>query len=156
MKKGVLYLANLEKCPTHQSPLKMGKVEDFTVVWCGDCVEQCPILEYIARCCTKINLRFVDRDVDSELASHLSVCGGNRVPIVLFLSEDFVECARYGDRTLARYRRMAYEQLGGAAPRPLTSPQVVLAEVAEDWLREIERVHLMLRLSPRLRQRHGD
>lgn len=39
MKKGVLYLANLEKCPTHQSPLKMGKVEDFTVVWCGDCVE---------------------------------------------------------------------------------------------------------------------
>jgi hypothetical protein len=28
--------------------------------------------------------------------------------------------------------------------------------VVDDWLREFERVQLMLRLSPRLRQKHGD
>jgi hypothetical protein len=31
-----------------------------------------------------------------------------------------------------------------------------LAEATIDWLREVERVQLMLRLSPRLRARHGD
>lgn len=123
--------------------------------WCGDCVGQCPILEHFARVCPKIHMRFVDRDADAELAAELRVCGGGRVPVVVFLSEDFAECGRYGDRTLSRYRAMAEEQLGAACSTGIASAEA-LAQTADDWLREFERTQLMLRLSPRLRERHGD
>lgn len=124
--------------------------------WCGDCVGQCPIFQHFANACPKINLRFVDRDADPAFASELQICGGARVPVVVLLSEDFFECGRYGDRTLNRYREIAQEQLGAAYPTgPVPSAQA-LNEVANDWLREFERVQLMLRLSPRLRQKHGD
>lgn len=39
MEEHTIKLGGLERCPTHQSPLKMGKVEDFTIVWCSDCVK---------------------------------------------------------------------------------------------------------------------
>ena len=32
----------------------------------------------------------------------------------------------------------------------------LLVQVTQDWLNEFERVQWLLRLSPRLRQRHGD
>jgi len=124
--------------------------------WCGDCVSQCPILEHFARACPKIHLRFVDRDADPSFTEGLQICGGRRVPVVLFLSEDFAECARYGDRTLSRYRTMAGELTGAACPTGLMNSGDALAETAEDWLREFERVQLMLRVSARLRQKHGD
>ncbi len=127
----------------------------LTGAWCGDCVNQCPILEHFARACPKINLRFVDRDDAAEVAAALRICGGNRVPIVVFLSEDFAECGRYGDRTLSKYRQMAAELGGAACPTGLagTSPA---DEAAGEWLNEIERIQLMLRVSPRLRERHRD
>lgn len=121
--------------------------------WCGDCVGQCPLLEHFARACSKIKLRFVDRDAHPDVAEELRVCGGARVPVVVFLSEDFAECARYGDRTLSRYRALA-SQLDGAACSTGLLTSSSLNEVAEDWLREFERVQLMLRVSPRLRQKH--
>jgi len=123
--------------------------------WCGDCVNQCPILEHFARACPRINLRFVDRDEGAALAAELKICGGNRVPVVLFLAEDFAECGRYGDRTLSKYRQMAAELSGAACPTGIagTSP---MEQVAQEWLNEIERIQLMLRVSPRLRERHGD
>lgn len=123
--------------------------------WCGDCVGQCPILEQIARGCPRINLRFLDRDKHPAVAEELKVCGGARVPVVVFLSEDFAECARYGDRTLSRYRAMAAE-LGGAACSTGIQSAASLNQVADDWLREFERVQLMLRVSPRLRKIYGD
>lgn len=127
----------------------------LTGAWCGDCVSQCPILEHFARACPRISLRFVDRDDAAEIAASLRVCGGNRVPVVVFLSEDFAECGRYGDRTLSKYRQMAAELGGAACPTAIagTSP---VDEVAREWLNEIERIQLMLRISPRLRERHGD
>jgi len=124
--------------------------------WCGDCVNQCPILERFARACPKIHLRFLDRDADPGIANELQLCGGRRVPVVVFLSEDFAECARYGDRTLSRYRTMAAGLTGAACPTGLLPSGEAMAETADDWLREFERVQLMLRMSPRLRQKHGD
>jgi hypothetical protein len=124
--------------------------------WCGDCAIQCPIFEHFARACSKIRLRFIDRDADEALASELRICGGARVPTVVLLSEDFTECVRYGDRTLSRYRAMANEQLGLAGPGSPASPIDALTQIADEWLREFERVQLMLRLSPRLRERHAD
>lgn len=125
--------------------------------WCGDCVNQCPIFDHIAAASPKIQIRYFDRDADSDLASAISICGGHRVPTVVFLSEDNFFCGVYGDRTLAKYRQMAATQLGAACPTGIGAPEQSLQQqVIAEWINEIERVQLMLRLSARLRQKHGD
>ncbi len=125
--------------------------------WCGDCVNQCPIFAHFAAAAPSLDLRFLDRDARPEIAAHLKVCGGQRVPTVAFFSEDFAPILFYGDRTLSAYRSAAAAQMGdscasGAAPLPAD----VTAAVIADWLGQFERVHLILRLSARLRQLHGD
>ena len=125
--------------------------------WCGDCVSQGPILQRIAEAAPQVGLRLADRDEEAALQDALALNAGRRIPVVLFLSEDFQECGRYGDRTLAVYRRMAHERLGDACPTGILPPGPDhLADLTADWLREVERVQLMLRLSPRLRAVHGD
>lgn len=125
--------------------------------WCGDCVNQCPIFDHFARQNDKIVVRYFDRDDHQDLAERLSICGGQRVPAVLFLSEDYFPCGQYGDRTLAKYRQMASEQLGAACPTGLVPPEEgLLSSVIQDWLNEFERIQLMLRTSGRLRKLHGD
>lgn len=131
------------------------KVLCLAGAWCGDCAGQCPIFARFAEATSKIDLRFIDRDDHAATAEEFRLCGGGRVPVVVFLSEDFQECARYGDRTISRYRTLA-AQLGGAACSTGIVPADAMAETISDWLREFERVQLMLRVSPRLRQRHGD
>ncbi len=125
--------------------------------WCGDCANQCPILQRIAEQSPRIDLRFIDQETNPDLTEALRINGGRRVPVVVFLSEDFAECARYGDRVLAFYRQMAKDQLGPACPVGVVPPgEDLLREAVSDWVDEFERVHLMLRLSPRLREKHGD
>ena len=63
-----------------------------------------------------IDLRFLDRDIKPEVREELSINGGHRVPVVVFLSEDGFEVSRYGERTLSTYRRMAAEYLGPSCP----------------------------------------
>ncbi|MCC6239906.1 MAG: thioredoxin family protein [Phycisphaerales bacterium] len=127
-------------------------------VWCGDCVLQVPLIQKIAEANPdKIHCRILDRDLHRDLSAGLKICGGDRVPVVLLLAEDFELCAITGDRTLSRYRAMAAQQLGPACPLILTPPsEDELRVTLQDWLNEIERVHLMLRLSGRLRVKHGD
>lgn len=125
--------------------------------WCGDCVSQGPVLQRMAEAGPMVGLRFADRDEEAAVQDALALNGGRRIPVVVFLSEDFEECGRYGDRTLAVYRRMSHERLGAACPTGILPPGPDhLAELTADWLREIERLQLMLRLSPRLRAVHGD
>lgn len=127
-------------------------------IWCGDCVQQCPLIARIAEACPKkIYLRLVDRDQHRDLAEQFRLNGGDRVPVVLFLSEDFEFCSAYGDRTLNRYRAFAKKYLGPACPTGITGPDTdELTATMSDWVAEIERVQLMLRISPRLRQKHND
>lgn len=126
--------------------------------WCGDCVQQCPMFDAIARANPgQIDLRFVDRDHHKSLSDQLRICGGNRVPVVLFLNEDFDFVALAGDRTLARYRALASRLLGASCPLPgAPVPADEIAATLQDWINEFERVGLLLRLSPKLRARHGD
>src|SRR5258705_10213923 len=82
-------------------------------IWCGDCVQQCPLLQKIAESNPgRIDLRLVDRDVHRDLSQQLRINGGDRVPVVLFLAEDNELCGIFGDRTLNRYRALAVRQLG--------------------------------------------
>jgi len=125
--------------------------------WCGDCVLQGPILQRLAEASPRLGLRFLDRDDHADLQQVLALNAGRRIPMVVFLSEDFADCGRYGDRTIGVYRKMVHERLGPACPTGVVPPGPDhLAEVTADWLREIERVQLMLRLSQRLRALHGD
>jgi hypothetical protein len=125
--------------------------------WCGDCVHQCPIFDHFARATPAIDLRLLDRDARPEVREALAINGGHRVPVVVFLSEDFREVGRYGDRTLSRYRQLATLQLGPSCPTGLVPPDGdVTARVVAEWLAEFERAQLILRLSPRLRSLHND
>lgn len=145
-----------------QKELLGGFVREMKVLvtagaWCGDCVNQCPIFARFEEVNPKVRVRFFDRDAEPELAQSLAICGASRVPSVLFLCEDGFVCGRYGDRTLAKYRQMASDQLGPACPTGIQAPgDGLLAAVTQEWLDEFERMQLMLRTSVRLRKKHGD
>ncbi|MFO0875389.1 MAG: thioredoxin family protein [Phycisphaerales bacterium] len=126
-------------------------------IWCGDCVQQGPIIQRIAEAGPRIDLRWLDRDEHLDLAGQVRICGGLRVPTAIFMSEDFEPVSVFGDRTLSRYRAMAQRTLGAACPvpnAPLAADEV--AATTQDWLDEFERVNWILRLSARLREKHGD
>ena len=67
--------------------------------------------------------------------------------------------SRFGDRTLSRYRSMARKMLPAdeaAAVVLAEAPADPVRAVLDECLDELERVHLLLRLSSRLREKHGD
>jgi thiol-disulfide isomerase/thioredoxin len=134
------------------------KILVYSGIWCGDCVEQCPLIQRIAEAnSAKIDLRFVERQMNSELSEELRINGGSRVPVVQFFSEDGHWCATSGDRTLNRYRALALKRLGPNCPTGILPPEQGEVEATlADWLNEVERVQLMLRLTPRLREKYQD
>jgi thiol-disulfide isomerase/thioredoxin len=134
------------------------KVLIFSGVWCGDCIEQCPLIQRIAEVNPgNIDLRFIERPRDGELIPELRINGGSRVPVVLFLSEDDEWCGTAGDRTINRYRALALRRLGPSCPTGIVAPEKAELEATlGDWVNEVERVQLMLRLTPRLRQKYQD
>jgi len=127
-------------------------------IWCGDCVQQGPLFQRIAEGAPNaIDLRWLDRDEHIDLQEKLTINAGNRVPVLIFCAEDYEPVGWFGDRTLNRYRAIAAKQLGGACPLPgAPVPQDEVNATLQDWLDQFERVHLLLRLSGRLRQLHGD
>ncbi len=135
-------------------------------LWCGDCAHQCPMLARIAQTLPAdtsrettagIDLRFTDRDKHADLAERIKICGGNRVPTAVFFSDDYYFVSLLGDKTLARLRAKAAKALGEFCPLPGEElPKDEAAATLQNWLDEFERVHLLLRLSPRLRSAHGD
>lgn len=126
-------------------------------IWCGDCVQQGPLLQRIAEGSDRITLAWLDRDQHKDLSDLVQINQGARVPTVIFLAEDDEFAGLYGDRTITRYRAMADSQLGPSCPLPgAPVPTDQLLATMQDWLDEFERTQLLLRLSPRLRQKHND
>lgn len=130
--------------------------------WCGDCVDQCPMLQLIDQASTNIHVRYIDRDdAPDDLKEAIKVCGGNRVPVVVFLNEDDQVTGMYGDRTLAKYRQMV-EKLGGAACSTGISlhaageMDALTTSVLAEWVDQFERHQWICRTSTRLREKHGD
>ena len=126
-------------------------------IWCGDCVRSVPIVARLAEAAgPSVDVRLVDRDAIPELRDELRVLGAMRVPMVVFLTEDFHEIGRWGDRPLTVYREKAATELGAACPLPGSADGGALAAESDEWLDVFERMILMARLAPPLRARHGD
>ena len=140
------------------------KVLVVSGIWCGDCVRQGPIIQAIADAAGGeggggCDVRWLDRDEHMDLQEAVTINAGNRVPVVIFAAEDFEPVGWAGDKLLSRYRIMARDTLGEGATCPLPGAPIPADELAAetaDWVDEFERVHLLLRLSGRLRQLHGD
>jgi hypothetical protein len=151
------------------APAQRALVESFmremniltcTGTWCGDCALQGASFARIAEANPRIHLRFIPRaDEFAELIVTNKINAGFRVPVTWFMAEDFEPVSRFGDRTLSRYRSMARKALGdppGKSNVWSPPPADPVREVMQEVLNECERVQLLLRLSARLRQRHGD
>jgi hypothetical protein len=129
----------------------------LTGTWCGDCALQGAAMERVARANPCISLRFLLREErHAELIVANQINAGFRVPVTWFMAEDLAPVSRIGDRTLSRYRSMARKAFGPGAPVVDPPPADPVRAVLDEVLAEFERVHLLLRLSPRLRERHGD
>ncbi|NUQ01885.1 MAG: thioredoxin family protein [Armatimonadetes bacterium] len=125
--------------------------------WCGDCIRECPLYHLIAQAAPSVDLRFLDRDENPELTDLLRVAGAKKVPVAVFLSEDFFEVGRFGDRTLSIYRAKAERELGAACATGIVPPeQAALAVELQEWVDIFEWMHLILRTAPLLRRRYGD
>ena len=124
--------------------------------WCGDCINQCPVFDHLAQAAPVIELRFLDRDALPAVREELMINGGARVPVVVFLSEDWQEVSRYGERTLSIYRKLAADQLGPSCPTGLVPPaDEALATITAEWLAEFERAPGAPALSPAAKQARG-
>ena len=126
-------------------------------IWCGDCVRSVPIVARLAAAAgPSFELRLLDRDAEPELRDELRVLGAMRVPMAVFLTEDFHEIGRFGDRPLTVYRDKAVTELGAACPLPGAAGGGALRAEMAEWLDVFERMILMARLAPPLRARHRD
>ena len=135
----------------------------LTGTWCGDCALQGAALQRIAEGNPdRIKLRYLLRDEQyAELVVKSQINGGFRVPVTWWLAEDFAPVFSFGDRTLSRYRSMARKALPPeeAAALGLREPQAdfdPVRAVLDEMLAMCERAQLLLRLSGRLREKHGD
>ena len=84
--------------------------------WCGDCAQQCPIFDRFAEAAKVIKIRYLDNGDHADVQKALSINGGNRIPVAVFFSEDGYEVARYGERTLSKYRQMMHDLVGESCP----------------------------------------
>jgi thiol-disulfide isomerase/thioredoxin len=126
-------------------------------LWCGDCSAQVPMLDQIANVSPRIQMRILDRDEHLDLAEQVMICGGLRVPTVLFLNEDFEFVSICGDKSLSRLRAKAAKALASYCALPGASVDLdERAATLQDWVQAFELAHLVVRLSPKLRERHGD
>jgi hypothetical protein len=125
-------------------------------MWCGDCSAQVPMLAQIANATRHVALRILDRDEHLDLAEQIKICGGLRVPTVLFLNEDFEFIAIQGDKSLTRLRARAAKSLAACDLPYATTQADEAAATLEDWVRASEYAQLVVRLSPKLRTRHMD
>ncbi|MHA2406984.1 MAG: thioredoxin family protein [Candidatus Ranarchaeia archaeon] len=128
----------------------------YSGIWCGDCVRQGPLLKKLVDTCgKKVNLKIIERDISEELQDELRILGALRVPVIVFLTEDFWEIQRFGERTLSVYKSKMAREIGRGNNDGILSPKARDRELSE-WVDIFERVLIMTRLSPPLRRRHKD
>jgi thiol-disulfide isomerase/thioredoxin len=128
----------------------------YAGIWCGDCARQGPLLKKIVEIIgEKGKFRVIERDASKELQDELRILGALRVPVIIFLTEDFWEVQRFGERTLSIYQSKLAREVGPGADGGILTPKARFQELSE-WIDIFERVLIMIRLSPPLRKRYND
>jgi thiol-disulfide isomerase/thioredoxin len=128
----------------------------YAGAWCGDCARTVPMLKRIADACgEKATVKVIARAGSEELQDELRILGALRVPVVVFLSEDFFEVGREGDRTLSVYRAKAAREVGREFDAGILTPKAISSEFGE-WVDIFEKAMIMLRLAPFYRKRYND
>ena len=128
----------------------------YAGAWCGDCARTVPMVKRLADACgDRVTLKVIDREASEELQDELRILGAPRVPVVVFLSEDFFEVGREGDRTLSVYRAKAAREAGRENDAGILTPKAISAEF-EEWVDLFEKALIMLRLAPFYRKRYND
>lgn len=129
----------------------------LSATWCGDCIRSVPILHAVARAAGgDVRVRILERDQIPSVRDELRILGAMRIPVAVFLTEDFHEIGRFGDRPLVVYRDKAVRELGAACPVPGAEDADALRVEMREWVDLFERMILMARLCPPLRARHRD
>jgi thiol-disulfide isomerase/thioredoxin len=161
----------IEKFRLYEGKIELGQTELATIsswrrklnvlvfsgLWCGDCARQCPMIAKIAGKNALVTLRFLDNREHANIADEFRIHGASRVPTAIFISEDFFELARFGDRTYSHYKRKVMREAGPSCDAGLgVSPVEELQEELREWLAIFDRVQCLLHLSPMLRERYGD
>jgi len=149
-------LTSQQKAFLHAATRKMN-VLVMSGTWCGDCSRQGPMLKAIADSSNVIDLRFIDNHENPKLQDELLINGAKKVPVIVVLSEDFFEIARFGDRHLSVYRRKIEQETGTACDAGLITPSDdEISQELGEWVDFFERAHAVLRLAPMLRRRYND
>ena len=125
-------------------------------VWCGDCSRQGPIIQKIVEAGKGLEARFLDNRRNPQLQDELRINGAMKVPVAVFLNEDFFELGRFGDRHLAVYRMKLETETGNACSTGLAVSQELLSRDIRDWVDLFERMHAIVRLAPAYRRKYGD
>src|SRR5690242_7209180 len=90
--------------------------------WYGDCASQCPIFDRFAGAAPVLKVRYLDRDEHGDAQARLQIKGGDRIPVVVFFSEDGYEVSRYGERTLSKYQDLVEKQTGETCASGIAVP----------------------------------
>lgn len=137
--------------------------------WCGDCQRQGPMLYKIAELANSsnqlkdskplIDLRFIDNKKHPALQDELRINGAEKVPVAVFLTEDFLEVQRFGDKHLSVYRRLCAENNPAYCETGIGIDNIedrrLELEISE-WINLFERIQYLLSLSPLLKKRYND
>ena len=120
-------------------------------------MRQGPIFNAIEEESELCNFKFIDNRENPELLEELKINGAQKVPVIVCLSEDFFELSRFGDRHLSVYRNKVEKELGAACDPGILLPEKFDLELEiSEWVDYFERLQLMLRLAPALRERYKD
>jgi hypothetical protein len=121
--------------------------------WCGDVIDNLPILGGIAARTGKLNLRVFLRDQHPDLIDQYLNQGQFRsIPVFAFFDEDFTELGRFIERPASVSARRANQRREVAAEHPeFGDPATPIAQVPEEV-----RAQLMQALADRRAASRGD
>ena len=68
----------------------------FAEAWCGDVVRHVPVLQRMAEAAPNLHVRYLSREQNLDAFARFLTFGGESIPKMVFLSEEFVECGEWG------------------------------------------------------------
>lgn len=93
------------------SPSREMNIVVFAAGWCPDCKAACPILKIMEDLSNYIDLTLIDKDQHSDKMKDYHTNGGPRIPLVLFMNDEFEELDRWVERSKFGYQLLLEAKL---------------------------------------------